>query len=186
MMRKSTSETRTLRRPVDVVEIPAGTPAKLPKGMDVIVAQTLGGMYTVHTSDGRMVRIDGRDADAIGYEVTPELSAGEGELSEKSIQERVWDQLKTCYDPEIPVDIVELGLIYLCEVNQLFGGEYRVDIRMTLTAPGCGMGGVLKSDVERKVAAIPGVKEVVVDLVFDPPWDKDRMSEAARLQLGFL
>ncbi|MGZ3699781.1 MAG: putative Fe-S cluster assembly protein SufT, partial [Bdellovibrionota bacterium] len=162
---------------------PAGTTTTLPKGTSVMVAQSLGGTYTVYTDDGRMVRIEGRDADAIGFTPPPTVAETMGS---QTVEQTVWDQLKTCFDPEIPVNIVDLGLVYLVEVNEVFEGGSRVDIRMTLTAPGCGMGAVLKNDVEKKVAQIPGVKEVAVELVFDPAWDRSMMSEAAKLQLGML
>jgi len=129
------------------------------------------------------VRVEGQDADAIGK--TPPVAAL-GVASDDPVEKKVLDCLKSCYDPEIPVNIVDLGLIYLCEVSDLAPGSYKVDVRMTLTAPGCGMGGMIKDDVERKLAAIAGVTAVDVELVFDPPWDQSRMSEAAKLQLNMM
>jgi probable FeS assembly SUF system protein SufT len=180
----SPRETITLSRDCEAIEIPYGTKTVLPKGTQVMVEQSLGGSYTVLTDRGAMVRIDGKDCDALG------LSA-EGESEEqpqsvatttKELEEQVWEQLKTCYDPEIPVNIVDLGLVYGVVVKEIEGG-YKVDVTMTLTAPGCGMGDVLKEDADTKIAAVPGVKERSVELVVDPPWDPSRMSDAARLQL---
>ncbi len=176
-------EVITLSRDCEVIEIPAGTSKTLPKGSDVVVMQSLGGSYTVYGSDGALYRIDERNVDAIGR--TAVVPAAREESAGNSLSDRVWTELKTCYDPEIPVDIVNLGLIYVCDVNPIEGSDQsRVDIEMTLTAPGCGMGGVLKADVERKVSALPGVKEVHVELVFEPQWEQSMMSEAAKLQLG--
>jgi probable FeS assembly SUF system protein SufT len=140
-----------------------------------------------------MVRVDGKDADALGETASPPAgvraapsrsSIEEGEPEE--IECRVWDELRTCYDPEIPVDIVELGLVYGCQVTPLTDGGHQVAVTMTLTAPGCGMGHVLTRDIERKLRAVPGVRRASVDIVVDPPWDQSRMSAAARLQMGLL
>ncbi len=173
-----TREVRTLIRDVPSVEIPAGTSVVLRAGLDVVIMQSLGGSYTVWTERG-MFRIDGTDADALGLEVAAVSSEGSGTLS--SLEDQVKKAMATCYDPEIPVNIVELGLIYGLVVK-----DASVDITMTLTAPGCGMGDVLKADVERKVRAIPGVESVSVKMTFDPPWDQSRMSDAAKLELGYL
>jgi probable FeS assembly SUF system protein SufT len=180
------SEPVALNRDLEVVEIPAGTKATLPAGAHVLVTQTLGGNYTVMTVDGYLFRVDGKDADALGREVRqedPRLAApGDGPVDE----ELIWDQLRTVYDPEIPVNIVDLGLVYKCEITPLPSGGNKVDIDMTMTAPGCGMGEYLKSDVEEKLTQVPGVKQVAVEIVWEPVWDRDRMSEAAKLQLGML
>lgn len=173
----------SLSRDCNAIEIPSGNPAKLPAGSGVRVMQFLGSSYTV-TSDYGMFRIDVKDADALG--LTPPApsqtpGAESGEFSEKL----VWDQLKTVYDPEIPVNIADLGLIYSCVTKPLDDGNRRIEIQMSMTAPGCGMGNVLKADVENKLSSLPGVKEVNVEIVFDPPWGPARMSEAAKLQLGF-
>ena len=175
----------TLSRDVDAIQIPEGLGVHLEKGHAVYVTQVLGGMFTVETEQGFLARIDGRDADAIGQEVPPERRPVE--LSEhKSVEDLVWEQLRTCYDPEIPVNIVELGLIYEVKVIEFDGGGNRVNVEMTLTAPGCGMGEILKQDIEAKILDIPDVKVANVEIVFDPPWESALMSEAARLQLGMM
>jgi probable FeS assembly SUF system protein SufT len=175
----------TVTRDVPVIQIPSGEASTVKAGAEVVLMQSLGGTYTIYTPDGDMVRVDGRDADALGMKVT-RVASTEVPQNAPDVEEAIWELLRTVYDPEIPVNIVDLGLIYLCEASPLPEPQtYRVDIRMTLTAPGCGMGAVLKSDVERKAAEVPGVKEINVDLVFDPPWDQTMMTEAARLELGF-
>jgi len=173
----------TLAREVNAIEIPSGAGAKLPAGAGVRVMQFLGSSYTI-TSDYGMFRIDVKDADALGL-TPPTPSHGAGPGNGEFSEQMVWDQLKTVYDPEIPVNIADLGLIYACETKQLDDGGRRIDIKMSMTAPGCGMGNVLKADVENKLANLPTVKEVNVEIVFDPPWGPARMSEAAKLQLGF-
>lgn len=174
-----------LERDVTAIQIPEGTRLNLEKGHPVYIMQVLGGMFTVETELGCLARIDGRDADAIGQEVPPERKPAEGSEN-KSIEDQVWDQLRTCYDPEIPVNIVELGLIYEVRVSEFEPGGHRVDIQMTLTAPGCGMGEILKQDIETKVLEIVDVKVANVEIVFDPAWEASMMSEAARLQLGMM
>jgi probable FeS assembly SUF system protein SufT len=179
----STNEPITLGRECQVVEIPSGISSKLPSGTIVRIMQNLGTSYTVFSDYGLMYRIDASDADALGItNVAPEEAAAaqEGAFSEQM----VWDQLKTVFDPEIPVNIADLGLIYSCVSTPLDQGGYRIDIQMSMTAPGCGMGNVLKSDVENKLLRLPEVKEVQVEVVFEPPWGPARMSEAAKLQLG--
>ncbi|MBI1870186.1 MAG: putative Fe-S cluster assembly protein SufT [Chlamydiae bacterium] len=171
-----------LKRACEAIEIPAGTKIILPAAMKVMISQTLGGSYTVITDRGAMVRISGRDADALGLEIPVEAEASSGE---EPLEKRVFDQLRTCYDPEIPVNILELGLVYDCKIIPLSEGN-RVEIKMTLTAPGCGMGTTLSVDVKQKIESIPGVREADVQLVWDPPWTMDRMSEAAKLQLGMM
>jgi len=132
-----------------------------------------------------MVRISGKEVEAIGKapENVADVKEGE-ELTPEKLDELVWDQLKTCYDPEIPVNIVDLGLVYLCELQEAEGGGKNVKVKMTLTAPGCGMGPVLANDVKTKLESLPGVKQADVEVVFDPVWDRSMMSEAAKLQLG--
>jgi probable FeS assembly SUF system protein SufT len=171
-----------VRRPVQVECIPDGTPFELPAGTLAEITQALGSNFTLHV-DGQLVRLKGTDADAIGKDV-PLAPAANDDGPPADLKTRVWRTLKTCYDPEIPVDIVELGLIYDCELTPMADGRAKVTIALTLTAPGCGMGDVLANEVADKVLALDGVGEVKVDLVFDPPWDRSRMSEAAQLSLG--
>jgi len=172
----------TLNRACDVIEIPSGIKGSLPQGTVVRIMQSLGSSYTVTGGQyGAMYRIDARDADALGLP-TPE-AVPESERRPFS-EELVWDELKTVFDPEIPVNVVDLGLIYECKVSDTEGG-HKLDVKMSMTAPGCGMGNVLKTDVESKLARLPDVKEVNVEIVFDPPWSPALMSEAAKLQLGF-
>ncbi len=175
-------ETVLLRRPVQVERIPDGTPLDLTEGAWGQVTQALGSSFTL-VVDGQLVRLKGSDADAIGREV-PVAPIVPVDVNLEDVRGLVWQTLKTCYDPEIPVDIVELGLIYACDVIPTEDGQARVSIKMTLTAPGCGMGEILAEEVADKVLALPRVAEVNVDFVFDPPWDRSRMSEAAQLELG--
>jgi probable FeS assembly SUF system protein SufT len=177
-----TGELIELKRECKAVEIPSGIERVLPAGSLVRISQFLGTGYTVVSDIGYMCRIEASDADALGLTPaqTTESAASQGPFNDQA----VWDQLKTIYDPEIPVNIVELGLIYSCDITSLNDGGKKIDIKMTMTAPGCGMGNVLKADVERKLAGLPEVKEVTVQVVFDPPWHPGRMSEAAKLQLG--
>jgi probable FeS assembly SUF system protein SufT len=176
-------EARTLARDVEVAAIPYGDKLTLAAGTTVFVTQALGGSYTAMTDRGYMVRIEGKDGDAIGEAVV--AAPSEAELAGRSLQERAWDQLKTCFDPEIPVNIVDLGLVYKCEVAPVAEGE-KVTVHFTLTAPGCGMGDYLKRDVEQKILALPGVKEADVQVVLEPAWNQTMMSDAARLQLGLM
>jgi probable FeS assembly SUF system protein SufT len=172
----------TLSRSCEATEIPSGIRATLPAGSPVTLMQSLGGSYTVTNDRGYMYRIDASDADAIGLTAAlPEPPPSDlGNFNEQL----VWEQLKTVFDPEIPVNIVDLGLIYSCEITPVDAGN-KIDIKMSMTAPGCGMGNVLKADVEKKISGLPSVKEVQVEVVFDPPWNPTRMSDAAKLQLGF-
>ena len=176
----------TLTRSAEAVMIPSGEKVLVPEGAHATITQSLGGSYTLITERGLMVRISGRDVEAIGKTplTVPGADAAPGEeVTPALLEEMVWDQLKTCYDPEIPVNIVDLGLVYLCELEEADGAK-NVKIKMTLTAPGCGMGPVLASDVKSKVESLPGVKQAEVEVVFDPAWDRSMMSEAAKLQLG--
>ena len=168
-----------LARDVEATQIPSGIPHKLSAGTKVRLMQALGGSYTVMTDFGYMARIDAKDADAIG--LTP--SAATAEAPQEFSEELIWDLLKTVYDPEIPVNVVDLGLIYACQITPVADGN-KIDIKMTMTAPGCGMSDVLKADIQRKLLSLPTVKELNVEIVFDPPWHPGRMSEGARLQLG--
>jgi probable FeS assembly SUF system protein SufT len=177
-------EETVVSRDIEATAIPYGDKIPLTAGSPVIISQALGGSYTVVTMQGYMVRIDGKDADAIGKEAVAPPSAEE--VAGRPLVDLVWDQLKTCYDPEIPVNIVELGLVHSAEAAPLPEGGQKVSVRFTLTAPGCGMGDVLRQDIERKVLALPDVKEADVQVQLDPPWDQTRMSDAARLQLGLM
>jgi probable FeS assembly SUF system protein SufT len=179
-----TNEIVALTRDCPAALIPAGTPITLPAGQQVTITQSLGGSYTCYV-EGSLVRIDGKDADALGktpaqYEFEQSETTAGGDVDEQLI----WRQLATCYDPEIPINIVELGLIYDCKVVPLPEGGNRVYIKMTLTAPGCGMGAILQTDVANKVKTVPNVSDAHVEIVFEPPWDQSRMTEAARLQAG--
>ncbi|AOW14422.1 putative Fe-S cluster assembly protein SufT [Hydrogenophaga crassostreae] len=169
-------------REVRVTLVPDGSPAELPPGTLAQITQALGASFTLLV-EGQLMRLAGVDADAIGKPVplAPVLPA---DVSPESLRGLVWQTLKTCYDPEIPVDIVELGLVYICDVLPMEGGEFRIVIKMTLTAPGCGMGEMLVEEIHEKLLALPRVGEVDVEFVFDPPWDKSRMSDAALLTLG--
>jgi probable FeS assembly SUF system protein SufT len=175
-------ETVTLSRDVIGILIPQGTKVELPEGALGVITQSLGGSFTVQVQ-GHLFRIDGKDADAIGKQVTqaPQLAS---DASDEEIEQAVWNQLRTVYDPEIPVDVVELGLIYECKLGPARDGLRDVTIQMTLTAPGCGMGDILVNDAKTKVAAVPGIREVDIELVFDPPWNASLMSESARLATG--
>jgi probable FeS assembly SUF system protein SufT len=170
-----------LKRETAAIAIPSGTASILPAGTGVSVMQFLGSSWTVTSAHG-MFRIDVKDADALGLEppAATDSGAGAAPFSEKL----VWDQLKTIFDPEIPVNIADLGLIYACDIKPLEAGGNRIEIKMSMTAPGCGMGNVLKMDVESKLGRLPDVKEVDVEIVFEPQWGPSRMSEAAKLQLG--
>ncbi|HEV7925574.1 MAG TPA: putative Fe-S cluster assembly protein SufT [Verrucomicrobiae bacterium] len=176
-----------LKRDCEAVLIPAGTKITLQAGEPVTITQALGGSYTV-VIHGNMARIDARDADAIGQAPpAPTTTEPVAALDDSAVtEEQVLEKLRTCYDPEIPVNIVDLGLVYDLQILPVPGGGNRVEIKMTLTAPGCGMGPVLQQDVETKVSGIPGVKEAGVFLVWDPPWSRDMLSEAARLELGMM
>lgn len=158
--------------------VPDGTPLTIPKDTFVTITQALGGNYTV-TYNGQMVRVDGTDAANLGLE--PELLSFAPPTDDQVSEDQVWEALRTVYDPEIPVDLVNLGLIYAVDVDQ---AAKRVDIRMTLTAPACGMGPVLVGDVEYRVRRVPNVDVVKVELVFDPPWSREMMSEEAQLETG--
>ena len=202
--------TRDRREPIEIINdvhvtlIPSGERFTLRRGEWVTVTQALGGSITVHTDAGHLARIDGADAVALGLvDLIDDRGAGTAVTVARSTANSmsatgttgdggefdmalVMRQLETVFDPEIPVNVVDLGLIYSCEAAEQPDGRYRVDIEMSMTAPGCGMGDVLKIDARDRVAALPGVGEVDVVIVWDPPWGIDRMSDAARLQLGML
>jgi probable FeS assembly SUF system protein SufT len=180
-------ESITLTRDCEAIQIPSGSKMVLPAGTLVMITQSLGDTYTVTTDHGYMVRIAGKDADAMGLERSAAPAAApEVPQKPEDLEKLVWDQLRTCYDPEIPVNIVDLGLVYECSVTSLEGGGHRAEVKLTLTAPGCGMGGVLAADAQAKIEALPGVREAVVEVVFEPPWNPGMMSEAARLELGMM
>lgn len=175
-----------LTRDVEASIVPAGTRVTLMKGETAHVTQSLGGSHTI-VVNGNMFRIDGKDADAIGLEVQAgPASNTDGPVTKEAIETLVWEQLKTCYDPEIPVNVVDLGLIYDCQVEQLTENSFQVHVKMTLTAPGCGMGPVLQQDAQTKILGIEQVDDVSVELVWDPPWNQDMLTEAAKLQLGLM
>lgn len=174
----------TITRDVEATMIPAGTPIAIPKGTEVTITQALGGTYTV-MGPGIMARIAGKDADALGIEVQ-KRERGSSEQAGPVDTDAIWEQLKTCYDPEIPVNIVDLGLVYDCKVTPATEGGSNVEVKMTLTAPGCGMGGVIAGDAEQKIRDLPGVNDVHVEIVWDPIWNQSMMSDAARLQLGLM
>ena len=179
----SERETIILTRDVNVVLIPDGNHGTLSKGKEVPIHQDLGNNYTVVTDHGHMVRISSADADALGKE-THELHTLVSETDASAVEKNCWEVMKTVYDPEIPVNIVDLGLVYNCNVETVGEALNRVQIMMTLTAPGCGMGPVIQGDVEKAVRALPGVESVQVEIVLDPPWSREMMSEVAQVQLG--
>lgn len=190
----STTQTRemvTLTRDCPARLVPAGDPITLKSGQEVIITQELGGNYTVIVL-GNMALIDGSNADALG-KVAPEKPAGngqaaaEGDMAQEADENLIWDQLKTCFDPEIPVNVVDLGLIYDLKITP--AGESQgsnVSVQMTLTAPGCGMGDTIANDVRQKILSVSGVREALVEMVWEPTWNQTMMTEAARLQLGFM
>ncbi len=176
-----------LARDVMAISVPDGNIITLQMDDEVNVVHELGGDFAVRTMDGSLFQIQGINADALGREIPNTPVAERLRLSGAELSEDVvWEQLANCFDPEIPVNIVELGLIYGCEIGDAEGGGREVKVRMTLTAPGCGMADVLVDDVRRKVSQLPTVEGVTVDITFDPPWTPERMSEAARLQVGFM
>ncbi|MBT8087502.1 MAG: putative Fe-S cluster assembly protein SufT [Gammaproteobacteria bacterium] len=179
-----TNEPFTLSRDVSAIIIPIGEQVTLREGTEGFITQALGGSFTVYV-EGNLFRVSGPDADALGKEPVPPPQVPEN-ASDADIEAVIWEQLKTCYDPEIPVDIVNLGLIYRCEITPLGNGQRSVSVDMTLTAPGCGMGDVLVQDATEKIAVIPTIADVNVELVFDPPWNVGMMTEEARLQTGMM
>jgi probable FeS assembly SUF system protein SufT len=174
----------SLTRDVEAAIIPVGEKVKLMAGEEAYITQSLGGSYTVIVN-GNMFRIEGKDADALGMEVAAKPASTGAPVSQEHLEKEIWNQLRSCYDPEIPVNIVDLGLIYDCHLTPV-NGSHRVEVKMTLTAPGCGMGPMLAQDVQNKLLALEGVDDVAVELVWDPPWNQGMMTEAAKLQLGLL
>lgn len=176
----SSREVITLQRDTMAFMVPSGAQIFLHQGTEVTITQSLGNSFTVNVY-GNLARIDGKDADALGKQPVDPLQ----DLAEDcSVEDKVWAQLRTVFDPEIPVNIVDLGLVYNCQINELHDNQYEVLIDMTLTAPGCGMGPVIAGDAKAKILQIPEVVDAEVEIVFDPPWDRDRMSDMAKLELG--
>jgi probable FeS assembly SUF system protein SufT len=171
----------TLKRECTAVLIPSGEKVALAAGSTVWLTQALGATYTVMTDRGHMARIDGADADALG---SPHLHDGGSAGIGASVEETIWNQLRTCFDPEIPVNIVDLGLIYDCRVDALEDGGHKATVQFTLTAQGCGMGQFLKEDIKKKILAVPDVQEADVELVWEPPWNQSMISAKAKHQLG--
>jgi probable FeS assembly SUF system protein SufT len=178
MMNQDTIE---VRREIDALLIPSGAKIKIQAGSLVVITQALGNSYTVYIN-GNLARVAGRDGDALNMLILDEVDVNE---MEGSLEDKIWELLKTCFDPEIPVNIVDLGLVYECKIIPEEKGQ-RIDIKMTLTAAGCGMGPVLVADIVEKLRQIGGINDVRVDLVFDPPWERSMMSDVAKLQLGLL
>lgn len=178
-------EETVLQRDCELIQIPDGTLTTVPEGTPAVITQSLGDSYTLQLPTlGGLYRLQGKDADAIGKLAAP--AAGDTPEPGGPVEEKlVWDSLRNVYDPEIPVNIVELGLVYDLKVVPLDDGGHRVDVKMTLTAPGCGMGPVIASDAKARIEAVPGVTAADVEVVFDPPWSPAMMTEAARLELGF-
>ena len=182
----NSSEAVSLQRDVKATVVPVGTNVTLLKGEQAHITQSLGGSYTVIVN-GNMFRIDGADADALGVDVSarPVAAPAGGPRTAEQLEKEVWDAMRTCYDPEIPVNIVDLGLIYDCQLAPLeASSSFQATIKMTLTAPGCGMGPMLAQDVQNKLLSIEGIDEANVELVWEPNWNQGMMTEAARLQLG--
>lgn len=180
-----TTESITLSRDCEAIEIPYGSKVILPVGTRVRVTQALGGSFTVATDNGQLVRIASKDGDAIGVEPsTPEQTAPSPQVDASEVEELVWAQLRTVYDPEIPVNVVDLGLVYECRTIPLPENGYKVQVKMTLTAPGCGMGDVLRAEAQSKILSVPDVKDVHVEIVLEPAWNRSMMSEEASLDLG--
>jgi probable FeS assembly SUF system protein SufT len=183
-MYHSTNEPVTFSRDCPAVLIPAGDRVTLPKGTTGFLTQALGGSFTIYI-EGNLFRVAGLEGDAIGKTPSQVPDVSE-DATEAEIESAVWQQLRTCYDPEIPINIVELGLVYECKVEPAESGQRVAKVKMTLTAPGCGMGEILTQDVREKIEQIPTVERADVELVFDPPWNQSMMSEEARLEAGLL
>ena len=181
------SEPKILTRDVEAAVVPVGTKVTLQKGEQAHITQSLGGSYTVIVN-GNMFRIADKDADALGLDVqaVPAAVPAGGPVTQELLEKQVWEALKTCYDPEIPVNIVDLGLIYDCHLTAAGENNFKADVKMTLTAPGCGMGPTLAQDVQNKLLNLEPIDEANVELVWDPPWNQGMMTEAAKLQLGLM
>ncbi|GAB4244587.1 MAG: putative Fe-S cluster assembly protein SufT [Candidatus Methylacidiphilales bacterium] len=182
-----TGQSVTIKRTCTATQIPSGVQVTLMPGMEVGITQALGGSYTLATPRG-LVRLDAADADALGLEIAPDTSTPPEETTHTGPvnEQLVWERLKTVYDPEIPVNIVDLGLVYSMEIYPKPEGGNRVEVKMTLTAPGCGMGPTIQADAKQKVLTVPGVTEAEVELVWDPPWTQGMISEVGRMKLGMI
>jgi probable FeS assembly SUF system protein SufT len=178
------NEAITIQRDVEAIMVPAGVAVTLRAGKTGFITQALGGSFTVYV-EGNLFRVAGKNADALGKEAISPLELPPN-ATDDDVKNLVWEQMKTCYDPEIPVNIVDLGLVYQCDLEPTSDGQRVANISMTLTAPGCGMGDVLVQDVREKVEMVPTIERANVELVFDPPWNREMMSEAARLQMGMM
>ncbi len=178
---------RTLLRDCEAIRIPSGDKFTLVAGTPVFITQALGGSYTIATDLG-LARIGVENADALGIEpaASPGIEGSEADASTGVDEKAVWDQLRTCYDPEIPVNIVDLGLVYDCVVTPREGEGARVDVKLTLTAPGCGMGPAIAAEAKQKVLGVSGVSDAEVELVWDPPWNQGMISEAGMMKLGLI
>lgn len=176
------SEPVILARDCPAIMVPAGDQVILRKGARALITQALGGSFTIYL-DGSLFRIAGEQADALGRDPVPAPQLPPN-AADEDVEQLIWEQLKTCFDPEIPINIVDLGLIYDCKLKGTGEGQRDVEVTMTLTAPGCGMGDVLVLDVREKLELIPTIRQAQVELTFDPPWNREMMSEAARLQTG--
>jgi probable FeS assembly SUF system protein SufT len=182
----NSNEPITLTRDVEGTVVPAGTKVTLQKGEQAFITQSLGGTYTVIVN-GNMFRIEAKDADALDLEVAAKAVSTGAPRTREQLEKEVWSELKTCYDPEIPVNVVDLGLVYDCRLEPLGAPDrYKADVKITLTAPGCGMGPALSQDVQNKLLSIEGIDEANVAMVFEPQWNQAMMSEAAKLQLGLM
>ncbi len=180
-----------LTREVDAIQIPSGDEIKLPAGLRVIITQSLGGTHTVATDQG-LARISAKDADALGLDkaddetpTTTKINDG-GPATDEELKDAVWEQLKTVYDPEIPVNIVDLGLVYDCILSDGPKDKKTVEVKMTLTAPGCGMGPTIAADAQSKIMTIDAIGDAQVELVWDPPWNQDMISEEGKMKLGMI
>jgi probable FeS assembly SUF system protein SufT len=179
------NDTIVLLRDVEAALIPVGSKVTLLKGEQAVITQSLGGAYTVMVN-GNLFRLESRDADALGMAVAAKAAPTGAPVTQEQLEKEIWSQLRNCYDPEIPVNIVDLGLIYDCHLSPLGPATYRVEVKMTLTAPGCGMGPMLAQDVQNRLLGLDGVEDVSVELVWDPPWNQAMMSEPAKLELGLM
>lgn len=183
----TTNKPIVLKQDCQAALVPSGEPVLLSAGSKVWLTQALGGSFTVMTELGHSARIDGRDGEALGLEVSEQVELAQaGQPKDGGIDDLVWRQLRSCFDPEIPVNIVDLGLVYDCQIEELHDGGHRVVVRFTLTAQGCGMGAFLQADIRKKLLALPSVREAEVELVWDPPWNQSRLSPTAKQQLGIV